>query len=211
MVAQKLPTSVRQDQIAETAFQMLSENASKRLHIKDIAARMGLAPSALYRHFRNRDALMSAVLELIRSKLYKNIEAVRQGGDDAVERLRELLARHMRLIRERHGIPRILFSDELWGQNQERRQKMYRIVTGYLAEVEDIVREGQRNGRIREDIPAKAVARMFFGMVQPAALLWHMSGGSFDIEEHIALTWPVFARTIERAGHQAQKVNNLSQ
>jgi len=198
MAAQKLPTAIRQDQIVEAAFQMMSENSTRRLHIKDIAERMGMAPSALYRHFRNRDAVMSAVLELIRTKLYKNVEAVRQSSDDGVERLRELLSRHIRLIRERHGIPRIFFSDELWGQNQERRQKMFRIVTGYLAEIEDIVLEGQRNGQIREDITAKAAARMFFGMVQPAALLWHMSGGEFDIDEHIAETWPVFAKTITR-------------
>lgn len=198
MVAQKLPTAIRQDQITEAAFQMMSENSTRRLHIKDIAERMGMAPSALYRHFRNRDAVLSAVLELIRARLYKNVEAVRQSSDDAVERLRELLTRHIRLIRERHGIPKIFFSDELWGQNQERRQKMFRIVTGYLAEIEDIVREGQRNGQISEDISPKAAARMFFGIVQPAALLWHMSGGEFDIDEHIAETWPVFAKTITR-------------
>ncbi|MHB8791539.1 MAG: TetR/AcrR family transcriptional regulator [Desulfobulbaceae bacterium] len=198
MAAQKLPTAIRQDQIVEAAFQMMSENSTRRLHIKDIAERMGMAPSALYRHFRNRDAVMSAVLELIRARLYKNVETVRQSSDDGVERLRELLSRHIRLIRERHGIPKIFFSDELWGQNQERRQKMFRIVTGYLAEIEDIVREGQRNGQIREDISPKAAARMFFGMVQPAALLWHMSGGEFDIDEHIDETWPVFAKTITR-------------
>lgn len=198
MAAQKLPTAIRQDQIVEAAFQMMSENSTQHVHIKDIALRMGMAPSAMYRHFRNRDAVMSAVLELIRAKLYKNVETVRQTSDNAVERLRELLFRHVRLIKERHGIPKIFFSDELWGQNQERRQKMFRIVTGYLAEIEDIVREGQRNGQIKEDIAPKAAARMFFGMVQPAALLWHMSSGGFDLDEHIALTWPLFAQAIAR-------------
>ena len=198
MVAQKLPTAIRQDQIVEAAFQMMCENSTRPLHIQDIAQRLDMAPSALYRHFRNRDAVMSAVLELIRSKLYRNVEAVRQASDDAVERLRELLSRHVRLIKERRGIPKIFFSDELWGQNAERRQKMFRIVTGYLAEIEDIVREGQRNGQIREDIAPKAVAKMFFGMVQPAALLWHMSGGQFDIDEHVAVTWPLFAKAIAR-------------
>jgi TetR/AcrR family transcriptional regulator, fatty acid metabolism regulator protein len=176
----------------------MSENSTRRVHIKDIAGRLDMAPSALYRHFRNRDAVMSAVLELIRAKLYNNVETVRRASDDAVERLWELLSRHVRLIKERHGIPKIFFSDELWGQHQERRQKMFRIVTGYLAEIEDIVREGQRNGQIRADIAPKAAAKMFFGMVQPAALLWHMSEGGFDIDEHIALTWPLFAQAIVR-------------
>lgn len=196
MATEKLPTDIRREQIVEAALQVMGEKSIKQLHIKDIAQRMEMAPSALYRHFKNRDAMMSAVLEFIRTKLYRNLEAVRQTSDDAVERLRELLFRHIRLIREDHGIPRIFFSGELWGQKQERRQKMYRIVTGYLAEVEDIVREGQRKGTIRQNIDPKAVARMFFGIVQPAALLWHMSEGRFDIDEHVALAWPVFLATI---------------
>lgn len=196
MATEKLPTDIRQEQIVEAALGVMSEKSIQQLHIKDIAQRMKMAPSALYRHFKNRDAMMSAILEFIRAKLYKNLEAVRQTSDDAVERLRELLSRHVRLIREEHGIPRILFSDELWGQKPERRRKMYRIVTGYLAEVEDIIRDGQSKGKIRHDINPKAVARMFFGIVQPAALLWHMSEGRFDIDEHVALAWPVFLQTI---------------
>ena len=196
MAAEKLPTDIRREQIVAAALQVMSESSIRRLTMKDIAQRMGMAPSALYRHFKNRDAMMSAILEHIRTKLYRNIEAVRQGNDDAVERLRQLLYRHIRLIREEHGIPRIFFSDELWGQKQERRQKMFRIVTGYLAEVEDIVREGQNRGGIRRDIDPAAAAKMFFGIVQPAALLWHMSEGRFDIDAHIAATWPVFLETI---------------
>lgn len=75
---------------------------------------------------------------------------------------------------------------------------MYRIVTGYLAEIEAIVKEGQEKGQIRQGIKAQVVARMFFGIVQPAALLWHMSEGRFDLEEHVEGTWPVFKEMLIR-------------
>ena len=196
MATEKLSTAIRREQIVETALQVMSESSIRRLTVQDIARRMGMAPSALYRHFRNRDAMMSAVLEHIRVKLYRNIEAVRQDSDNAVERLRRLLHRHLRLVREEHGIPRIFFSDELWGRQPERRRKMYRIVIGYLGEVEDIVRQGQLGGEIRRDLDPAAAARLFFGIVQPAALLWHMSEGRFDVEAHVALTWPVFLEAV---------------
>lgn len=196
MVTEKLSTAIRREQIVEAALQVMSESSIRRLTLKDIAQRMGMAPSALYRHFRNRDAMMSAVLEHIRTKLYRNIEAVRQDSDHAVERLYRLLHRHLRLVREEHGIPRVFFSDELWGQRPERRRKMFRIVTGYLAEVEDIVREGQTRGEIRPEINPAAAARLFFGIIQPAALLYHMSEGRFDVDAHIGLIWPLFLETV---------------
>ncbi|OGQ97279.1 MAG: hypothetical protein A2521_16045 [Deltaproteobacteria bacterium RIFOXYD12_FULL_57_12] len=198
MTTEKLSTEIRKEQIAEAVLQVLGDNNIKRFNMADIAGQVGLVPSALYRHFKGRDALMSAVLELIRSKLYGNIEAVRQQTDGAVDRLRDLLFRHGQLICQNHGIPRIIFSDELWGQKRERRQRVYRIVTGYLAEIEDIIREGQDQGSIRRDIQARVMAAMFFGIVQPAALLWHMSDGVYDVEGHVTAAWPIFLETITR-------------
>lgn len=198
MSIEKLPTAVRKEQIVEAALLILSDNDIKKLKMTNIAGNMGLAPSALYRHFKSRDAILSAILEHIRTKLYMNLEKVRQLTDNAVDRLRELLLRHARLISEEQGIPRIVFSDELWGQKRERRQKMYRIVTGYLAEIEDIVREGQDRGHIRKNIDAHVVAKMFFGIVQPAALLWHMSEGQYDLDKHIAGAWSVFLEMLTR-------------
>jgi TetR/AcrR family fatty acid metabolism transcriptional regulator len=192
MTVEKLPTTVRKEQIVASALHLLGDNDAGKLKMTDIAEHMGLAPSALYRHFKNRDAILSAVLEHIRSKLHGNLESVRQKSENAVDRLRELLFRHVKLISREQGIPRIVFSDELWGQKKERRQRMYRIVTGYLAEIEDIIRQGQEKGDIRRDIDSLVVARMFFGIVQPAALLWHMSEGQFDLDEHVSGAWSVF-------------------
>ena len=192
MTTEKKTTAIRKEQIVEAVLHILSDNEVKKIKISDISKYMGLAPSALYRHFKSRDAIMSAVLEHIRGSLYRNLENVKQKTDNALERLKELLFLHVKLIGYRQGIPRIIFSDELWGQKRERRQKMFRIVSGYLAEIEDIVREGQSKGQIRRNIDPQIVSKMFFGIVQPAALLWHMSEGQYDLDTHVAAAWPVF-------------------
>lgn len=194
MSTEKISSDIRKEQIIEAALDILSNKDVQKLKIAEIARYLGLAPSALYRHFRNRDAILSAILEHIRERLYKNLENVRQTKTNAVDRLQALLFRHAKLIEQNQGIPRIVFSDEIWGQEKTKRQRMYRIVTGYLAELEDIVLEGQGKGEICRDVDAAVVARMFLGIVQPAALLWHMSDGDFDIEGHIEGAWPVFKK-----------------
>lgn len=204
MTTEKLASDIRKEQIVEAALHILSDNEVRKLKITEIAAHLGLAPSALYRHFKNRDAILSAILEHIRGKLYKNVEQVRQTKDNSLDRLHELLIRHARLIEANQGIPRIVFSDELWGQERIKRQRMYRIVNGYLAELEEIIREGQEHSEIVKDIDPAAAARMFFGIVQPAALLWHMSEGQFDIEGHFSAAWPLLHRLLS-GGKQWQE------
>jgi TetR/AcrR family fatty acid metabolism transcriptional regulator len=192
MTTEKLASDIRKEQIVEAALHILGDNEVKKLKMSEIAARLGLAPSALYRHFRNRDAILSAILEYIRGTIYRNVEEVRQERENAIDRLHELLIRHGRLISRNQGVPRVVFSDELWGQERVKRQRMYRIVNGFLDELEDIVREGQDRGEILRDIEPAAVARMFFGILQPAALLRHMSEGRFDVDAHFEAAWPLF-------------------
>ncbi len=192
MSTEKLASEIRKDQIVEAALHILSDKRVKKLKITEIASHLGLAPSALYRHFKNKDAILSAILEHIREKMYKNVEHVRRKRDNAIDRLQELLSLHENLICQHQGIPRIVFSDELWGQERIKRQRMYLIVSGYLLELEAIIREGQSKNEINPDLNPEAVARMFFGIVQPAALLWHMSEGTFDVSGHFTAAWPLF-------------------
>jgi len=65
VAAEKLDTKTRQDQIAEAALEMLGTHGVGELSMADIARRVGLVPSAIYRHFRGKDEVLDAVLELI--------------------------------------------------------------------------------------------------------------------------------------------------
>jgi hypothetical protein len=40
------------------------------------------------------------------------------------------------------------------------------------------------------------VAVVFMGLFQPAAVLWHLSDGVFDVDEHLRKAWEVFAAAL---------------
>lgn len=78
MAQKKLPTAVRKEQIVETALKILSDNNIKKLKVADIAKHMNLAPSVLYRHFKDRNAILSTILEHFRGNFYKNLEKIKK-------------------------------------------------------------------------------------------------------------------------------------
>lgn len=168
----------------------------KGLSVARLARQVGLVPSALYRHFRSKDDVLNAILGLIQDRLRDNAEAVRAETADPLEQLRRLLLRHGRLVGEYQAIPRLMFSEEVYSGHPERKAKVYRIISSYLQRVGDIVRQGQRCGRIRADVPPNTMAVMFVGLVQPAAILWHMSDGGFDVTRHVEQAWRVFSEAI---------------
>lgn len=89
-----------------------------------------------------------------------------------------------------------MFSEEVYSGHPERKAKVYRIISSYLQRVGDIMQQGQRCGRIRADVSPNTMAVMFVGLVQPAAILWHMSDGGFDVTRHVEQAWRVFSEAI---------------
>jgi AcrR family transcriptional regulator len=195
MAEAKLQTQVRREQIAEVALGLVAGEGLKRLSIAAVARRVGLVPSGIYRHFQSRDEVLDAVLDLLEKKLRVIVEAARADSPDPLGRLRSLLVRHVRFIREGRAFPRIIFSDDLTGHVQ-RKGQVRRILTGYLGQVEQIIRDGQEQGSIRRDIAPGCAALMFFGMVVPAGILWHLTDGGFDVTQHATRAWEMFAAAL---------------
>ena len=115
MTREKLDTEIRREQILEAALEIVSRKGMKGLSIGAVARRIGLVPSAIYRHFESKDEIIDALLDQIESRLLANVAAVTAETDDPVLALELLFNRHIRLIRENVGIPRLVFSEEVYG------------------------------------------------------------------------------------------------
>lgn len=195
-MAEKLHTEVRQEQFAQAALGLVATYGLKGLSVARVAHRVGLVPSAVYRHFASKDELLDAVIDLIRDRLSRNVEKVSQECKDPLECLRRLLMLHAQLVRENQGVPRIVFSEEVFSRNPQRKMAIHGIVKGYLRQVADMIKRGQTEGQIRRDLDPSTVSLMFLGLVQPAAILWQLSDGGIDVTKHAERAWQIFAEAI---------------
>jgi AcrR family transcriptional regulator len=196
MMTRKVETVIRQDQIANAALALIAQQGLRRTSIASVARRVGLVPSAIYRHYRGKNEMLDAVLELVRDRLLDNVRAVTTDTPDALERLRKLLELHASLLAKQPGILRVVFSEEIYTGSAARRAKVFRIVKGYLKGVEDIIRQGQARGTVKPGLDPPTTALMFLGLIQPAAILSQMSAGELDVVRHAEHAWPVFAGAI---------------
>jgi len=193
MRATNTKTEVRQEQIAQAALALIARNGVAGLSVAGVAKEVGVVPSGIYRHYRSKDEILDVVLDLISQRLLGNVQAVRVEVSDPLDRLHRLLLRHLELIRSNGGIPRVVLSEEIFAGQAKRRLKVYRMISSYLNEVAILVREAQANGRTRADVSPDAAAVMFLGLIQPAAILWMMSDGKFDIDQHAEHAWRLFS------------------
>lgn len=199
MSIDKLDTQIRQEQIAQAAMNLVNTGGMKGLSIAGVAKRVGLVPSAIYRHFNSKDQVIDAVLDLVFARLMNNVSEVCSLALDPFERLKLILTRHIRLILENHAIPRIIFSEEVYSGNTDRKAKLNRGINEYLNKIAEIILQGQREHRICKDLDAATISVMFLGIIQPAAILWHISDEAFDVSKHAEKAWRIFKESLETA------------
>jgi AcrR family transcriptional regulator len=200
MGTEKLHTEVRQEQIAQAAVSLIAANGMSGLSVAAVARRVGIVPSGIYRHFQGKEEILDAVLELFRGRILENVALVVEETTDPLERLRRLLMRHAQLIRENEALPRIIFSEEVYSRSKQRKARLHAILREFLGRVAEIVRLGQEDGRIRPKLDPGVVSLMFLGTFQPAAILWHLSEGAFDVTKHSESAWLLLKDAIEARG-----------
>jgi len=94
--------------------------------------------------------------------------------------------------------PLLVLSDGIYRDHPERKAKVAGMISDYLGEIQKIVQEGIQDGSIREDVVPTTASVMFLGMILPAAVLWHVSQGKFDMNAHAENAWSAFVRGIAR-------------
>ncbi len=196
MALEKLDTGIRREQIVEAALGLIAAHGVGRISVAALARRVGIVPSALYRHFKNKEEILQAAVQLVRRRVGENLKEVCEATPNALERLDQLLRRVMKMVRELQAMPRIVFSEGMSSGHPERKAQAYAMLKEILGEIENIMRQGQARGEIRSDLDARALAVMFWGMVPAAVILWHMSDGRFDVTRQAERTWELYKEGI---------------
>jgi AcrR family transcriptional regulator len=196
MKTKKIKTEIRKTQIASAALNLISDQGLTGLTMIAVAQKVGLVPSALYRHFKSKAQILDAIFDFIEQTLLGNIDPVRRGSSNPVEQLSNLLKRHIQFIKKNQSLPRLVFSDDVYQNHPERRMRVNQIIIGYLKRVAEIISRGQKEGKFRPEFDPDMLSIMFLGLIQPAVILWDLSRGRFDLKNQVEEAWQVFLSAI---------------
>lgn len=198
MAAEKRSREARREQIAEAALEVIARHGTRSLSVGAVARRIGIVPSAIYRHFHGKEEILSAAIGRMGERLLENAGRAAAGEGGTIPRLRKLLRDHVRAIREGYAGPRIVFAEGIDGGGVSHRMEVYHVIRRYLDRVAGILRQGQRAGDLRGDLDPEATAVHFLGLIQPAATLWYLSAGKFDVLLNAERSFEQFADAIRK-------------
>ncbi len=198
MPRKRLTSTMRQEQILDTTLEIIAEKGLAGVNTSEIAQRIGIVPSALYRHFENKDALIDALLDRTHSILFENVRKISMESSGASKNLRSLFLLHIEFIRKNPGIPKLVFSDAAVFGSPERKKKVIFIVRNYMNKLKEIAEKGIREGDLMNDISSEAVAFSMVSFAQHVGLISNLSDGKIDMSNLAELAWSYIERAIRK-------------
>jgi AcrR family transcriptional regulator len=84
-----------------------------KLSVRAVTARAGVSPNALYLHFADKDALLSAVMIASYQELRAFLQAAVPPDGDPIEQLRAYGHAYLQFAEQRPGIYRVLFMTKI--------------------------------------------------------------------------------------------------
>lgn len=202
----RVATVDRREQIVGVALELLAETSIESLTTRDLATALGLSQPALFRHFKNREALLVGVVEHARAQLEKTAVAIFSAGGAAVGQLEALGVSLLAHAERQPGLPRLLFASTTESAG-EVREALRGVVAMQASVVAELVRQGQREGEIDPGLDAGAAATLFVGMLQGLILRWEMGGRDEALAERFQPVFEVWLRgAMPRGEHAAGEV-----
>jgi AcrR family transcriptional regulator len=127
----------RRERILASATSLFEENGFHGAGIDDIAAAAGVTGPAIYRHFKNKDAVLVALFDRLGERLGAILEKV--ASLDGPEALETLVRLHVRLAFDERALIVVYISEERNLPEGERR-RVRRFQRAYVEAWADLLR-----------------------------------------------------------------------
>jgi AcrR family transcriptional regulator len=194
-------TDIRQAEIVDAAMRIIASKGSRKFTAELLGARVGVTAGAIFRHFKNMDAIVEAIVSRMEEILFEDFppEAV-----DPIERLGIFFQHRIRTIVAQPHISRMLLSDHLaqaGGKAQARRLEEFKRRSRDF--VFECLREALESGTLRGEAGPEEGAILVLGGIFALAHAITRVPNPGEVEQLAHRVWSVIESTL-RGRHEAE-------
>ena len=197
-VLEKKATQVRQAEIVQAALGVIGRLGASGLTIHEVALTAGMCEANIYRHFRNKQEVVKAVVESIGSQVTSRAAQLAGSSGKPLDKLEKVILAHSEMIAKNPGIPRLLFSDGGIATGGKIAQIMNSRIEGFQATLAGLLEAAVAEGTVRDGIGPRETAVTIMGMIQFCVLRWIGNQAEGRLTDEVAQLWANFRKLLER-------------
>jgi AcrR family transcriptional regulator len=175
--------SNRQSEIIQIAIRLIGEGGIQALTIKNLSAEIGIAESAIYRHFKSKTEVLSTLLDFLKSIIISHYDNTYKLNISSIERIKKMITGQLKIFAENPPYAIVILSDGLYKNEKTLHDKIFKIMEYTKTTYIKIIDEGKLTGEIRKDVTSEQIAFIIMGSVRLTINQWSISGLSFDLQK----------------------------
>lgn len=156
-------TEERRSEIVDAAIAIIGERGLREFTAAHLAERVGIKDGTIFRHFKDKQAIMAAVLDRLEGLL---LAGASRSGDEPLERLRGFVLSRLQAVAAQPGIQSIIFSDQLaHAMGDEGQRRGAAIRNGGRDFIRSCLREAAEKRLLREGLDVGTTVLLINGLV----------------------------------------------
>lgn len=188
--------SLRREQIAQAARDIIIRHGVGAVTVRRVAAAVGISAAALYRHYTNKSEILKVVMDEHQAFLLANIRKAKLNSRSPLEAMRRFYFMTMALVERYCALPVLFSSDVLWFKEPQLRTIKAYNHSILRAMIIGMVTKSQDAGEIRADMQADVIAIAFIGLFVIPALFMARAADDLDLPRQIEANWVLFAKSV---------------
>lgn len=184
--------------IINAARDLVIREGVQALTIKNLSQKNKISEPAIYRHFKNKRAILVALIDDLECNLMEAIDAPVRIYKNPLERLREIMKAHMIFTERKKGILFGITAESIHFNDDFLRRKILGVIEKYKSKIRKILLEAKKEGFLREDINLDAAGLTFFGLIQAAIVQYALTNYSVPPITRFNTLWNIFLHGIEQ-------------
>jgi AcrR family transcriptional regulator len=181
------------ERVRQKALELITRHGFEALTMRQLAAASGLQVGALYYHFTDKQALLSALMEAHMAAL---LEANQPDGEDPAQRLKQFCRNHIH-FHVAHRQAGHVANNELRSLNRENLAAVLKLRGQYEKRLRHILSHGSEAGDF-DIAQTQLTSAALLGMLNEVCV-WHRDGGGQTLEQ-VAETFAGAAVRMVRGG-----------
>lgn len=172
----------RQLEIIEAAGEILTESGIAGLTTKNLAAKMGFAESALYRHFKGKEEIILTMLRYLAKDMDNRLTNSVSDIDSPKEKLIAVFNNQFEFFKKNPHFLVAIFSDGLLEESKAINEAILQIMGTKRKHLLQIIQQGQKQKQFTDTLSADELVHIIMGSFRLHMLQWRLSDFSFDLK-----------------------------
>jgi len=188
----------RQIEIINASKDLIGKKGIQNLTIKNLAKKMSFSEPALYRHFKDKTEILKSLLLFHREIIKSGIFKILNSDQSSLEKFQKIFKFKFDHIKKNPAIVMIIFSETSFQYSSVLSSIVSKIMKQRSKKIIELLKEGQKNNEIRNDIDPEQLATIIMGGIRKTILNWKLEGFKSDLNLEGEKLWITIEKLIKK-------------